>query len=96
MQYNTLLLIATLLSTAISAPIAKNEGEAAIINTRFLKYENQPRDAAPEEKNAVINTRFLKYEEKPRNAAPEEKKALINTRFLTYEAKPLDGPSKAA
>ncbi|KAL8852518.1 MAG: hypothetical protein Q9221_002642 [Calogaya cf. arnoldii] len=87
MQYSTILLIATLVGATITAPTEKKAQDAAVINTRFLKYENKPRDAAAEEKKAVINTRFLTYENKPRDATPEQKDAVINTRFLTYENK---------
>ncbi|KAL8900040.1 MAG: hypothetical protein Q9207_005888 [Kuettlingeria erythrocarpa] len=92
MQYNALLLLASLVGSTLTAPTPHNAENLAVINTRFLKYENKPRDAAAaEEKNALINSRFITYENKPRDAsAAGEKNALINSRFLTYENKPRD------
>ena len=57
------------------------EANEAVINSRFIKYENEKRDDP--EKAAVINSRFIKYENEKRDD-PEET-AVINSRFIKYE-----------
>ena len=94
MLFHTLLLTFTLAGATAAAPVTKDVGGKAVINTRFLKYENKPRDAI-DNKNAVINTRFLTYELGERDAA-DEQDAVINTRFLTYELGERDGASEEA
>ena len=95
MQYSVLLLVATLVGSTIAAPITQDAKEAAVINTRFLKYENKPRNAAAEEKKALINSRFITYENEPRDLQAKKDNAVINTRFIKYENKPRDMTSKA-
>ncbi|MCJ1360130.1 MAG: hypothetical protein MMC33_010133 [Icmadophila ericetorum] len=88
MQFNVLLLMASLMSTALAAPVPKpHNDKSAVVNSRFITYENEARDAAPaataDEKYAVVNSRFITYEPDKRDAAPE--KAVVNSRFITYE-----------
>ena len=71
MQFNTLLLIASLVGATMTAPVTENAKGKAVINSRFLTYENEARDVA-NEKNAVINSRFLTYENDKRDDASEE------------------------
>ena len=57
------LLIASLVGATVAVPVISPEGKA-VINTRFVTYGNEARDAAPESaaENAVINTRFVTYD----------------------------------
>ncbi|KAL8793248.1 MAG: hypothetical protein Q9195_004184 [Heterodermia aff. obscurata] len=94
MLFHTVLLTFTLAGITAAAPVTKDVEGKAVINTRFLKYENKPRDAI-DDKNAVINTRFLTYELGERDVV-DEKNAVINTRFLSYELGERDAGSEAA
>ncbi|KAL9038194.1 MAG: hypothetical protein Q9180_003278 [Flavoplaca navasiana] len=95
MQYSILLLVATLVGSTLTAPITQDAKEAAVINSRFVKYENKPRNAVAEEKKALINSRFVTYENQPRDLEAEKDYAVINSRFVKYENKPRDMTSKA-
>lgn len=65
MQFITTLLIASLVAMTVAAPVSKTEAETAVVNTRFLTYDLEERDAAaePDTKKAVVNSRFLTYED---------------------------------
>lgn len=99
MQLNALLLMASLLSATLAAPVTQpHTDERAVVNSRFITYENEARDAAPaaatDENYAVVNSRFITYEADKRDAAPE--KAVVNSRFITYENEKRNDVPKAA
>ena len=79
MQFKSILIV-SLVGAAAAAPTANSKLDA-VVNTRFGAYENEARDASPE--NAVVNTRFGAYENEARDASSEE--AVVNTRFGAYE-----------
>ena len=84
MQFNTLLLIASFVGVMFAVPIKQDAEGKAVVNSRFITYENEARDAA-DEKKAVINSRFLTYETKEKRD-DASKEAMVNARFATSEA----------
>lgn len=96
MQLNTMIILASLAGAAVAAPLMPNSNEKAVINSRFIKYENEPRDTTlgprmqtDDEKEAAINSRFIKYKIDERDneerALDDSQEAAINSRFIKYE-----------
>lgn len=74
MQLKTLL-IASLLGTAICAPVTAPT-EKAVANTRFVTYKNEAK-----KRDVDANPCCRSYEK----AATAEGLAVVNSRFVTYE-----------
>ena len=68
MQIKSLLLVASVIGSIVSAPITQDVDGLSTISTRF---EAEKRDANADATKAVINSRFMDYENQERDA-PEE------------------------